>query len=122
MKLSMTGTNHLKRRKAMKKLLILLTATILVSSIATIVVAVTTGPEEIKYTPKMGTVTFNHSAHQNQADCVTCHHTGDYAQCKSCHGVDPNAPKAKNAYHQSCKDCHKEREKGPTKCKECHIK
>ncbi|MDX2495373.1 MAG: cytochrome c3 family protein [Desulfuromusa sp.] len=106
----------------MKKLMILLAATILVSSIATIGVAETKGPEEIKFTPKMGTVTFNHSVHQNRTDCATCHHTGDYAQCKSCHGVDPKAPKAKNAYHKTCKDCHKELKKGPTKCKECHIK
>lgn len=106
----------------MKNLLILLTATILVSSIVTVVIAVSTGPAEIKYTPKMGTVTFTHSTHQELTDCVTCHHTGDYAQCKSCHGVDEKAPKAKNAYHKQCKDCHKEMKKGPTKCKECHIK
>ena len=106
----------------MKKLLIMLTATILVSSIATVVIAVATGPAEIKYEPKMGTVTFNHSDHQQLTDCATCHHTGEYAQCKSCHGVDQSAPKAKNAYRKQCKDCHKEMKKGPTKCKECHIK
>lgn len=106
----------------MKKLLILLTAAILVSSITTVVIAVSTGPAEIKYEPKMGVVTFDHSGHQKLTDCITCHHTGDYAQCKSCHGVDPNAPKAKLAYHKQCKDCHKEMKKGPTKCKECHIK
>ncbi|MCK5913925.1 MAG: cytochrome c3 family protein [Desulfuromusa sp.] len=106
----------------MKKLLIMLTATILVSSIATVVIAVATGPAEIKYEPKMGTVTFNHSDHQQLTDCATCHHTGEYAQCKSCHGVDQSAPKVKNAYHKQCKDCHKEMKKGPTKCKECHIK
>ncbi|MDX2479722.1 MAG: cytochrome c3 family protein [Desulfuromusa sp.] len=106
----------------MKKLLILLTATILVSSIATVVVAVSNGPAEIKFTPKMGTVTFDHTAHQSLTDCSTCHHTGEYAQCKSCHDIDPKAPKAKDAYHKLCKDCHKEMAKGPTKCKECHIK
>ncbi len=106
----------------MKKLMILLTATILVSSIATVVVAVTNGPAEIKYTAKIGTVTFNHTAHQELAECATCHHTGDYNQCKSCHGIDPHAPKPKDAYHKQCKDCHKELKKGPTKCKECHIK
>ena len=106
----------------MKNLLTLLSAGILVLSVATIGVAITKGPEEIKFTPKMGTVTFDHSAHQKRTDCETCHHTGDYAQCKSCHGVDPKAPKAKVAYHKNCKDCHKELKKGPTKCKECHIK
>jgi hypothetical protein len=106
----------------MKKFLLLLTATIFISTIATTVIAVTNGPSEVKYTPKMGTVTFNHTAHQGLADCTTCHHTGDYAQCKSCHGISPEAPKAKNAFHKQCKDCHKEDKKGPTKCKECHIK
>ena len=106
----------------MKKLIILLTATILVSSIATVVIAVTNGPDEIKYTPKIGTVTFNHIDHQGLTECTTCHHTGDYAQCKSCHGVDENAPKSKDAYHKQCKNCHKEMKKGPIKCKECHIK
>ncbi len=105
----------------MKKML-LLTAILLVSVYATTVVAATNGPEEIKYTPKMGTVTFNHKAHQGRTDCATCHHTGDYAQCKSCHGVDTAAPKAKDAYHKGCKSCHKELKKGPTKCKECHFK
>lgn len=106
----------------MKKVMSLLTATFLVLAVATFIIAATTGPEEIKYTPKMGTVTFNHTAHQGQTDCATCHHTGDYAQCKSCHGVDSTAPKAKEAYHKMCKSCHKELKKGPTKCKECHIK
>ncbi|MEA3544443.1 MAG: cytochrome c3 family protein [Thermodesulfobacteriota bacterium] len=106
----------------MKKLMILLTAIFLTSSVVTVVIAVTTTPTEISYTPKMGVVTFNHSTHQELTDCVTCHHTGDYAQCKSCHGVEENAPKAKNAYHKQCKDCHKEMKKGPTRCKECHIK
>ena len=106
----------------MKKVMSLLTTTFLILAFATIIFAATTGPEEIKYTPKMGTVTFNHTAHQGQTDCATCHHTGDYAQCKSCHGVNSKTPKAKDAYHKTCKSCHKELKRGPTKCKECHIK
>lgn len=107
----------------MKKLLILLTAIMLVSAVASVVVAVTTGPNQIQFTPAIGTVTFDHTIHQSRTtDCSTCHHTGDYAQCKSCHGIDPAAPKSKNAYHKLCQDCHKEMAKGPTKCKECHIK
>jgi len=106
----------------MKKKMSLFTVTILVSTFATMTFAASTGPKEIKYTPKMGTVTFNHAAHQNRTDCVTCHHTGDSAQCKSCHGVDSTAPKVKSAYHKTCKSCHKKLKKGPIKCKECHIK
>ncbi len=106
----------------MRKLIIILTATILVSSVATVVIAVDNGPEEVQYTPKMGTIVFDHKDHQGLTECATCHHTGDDAQCKSCHGVDKNAPKSKDAYHKQCKNCHKEMQKGPTKCKECHIK
>jgi cytochrome c553 len=106
----------------MKKLLTLCVTLILVSSVATVVIATTNGPPEIKFTPKMGTVTLDHTAHQALTDCATCHHTGEYAQCKSCHGVDPNAPAAKVAFHNLCKDCHKEMNKGPSKCKECHVK
>ncbi|MBN1958232.1 MAG: cytochrome c3 family protein [Desulfuromonadales bacterium] len=106
----------------MSKFWILCSSVILALSVATFVVAESQGPPEVKYTPKMGTVTFQHAAHQSYTDCATCHHTGDFAQCKSCHGVDPQAPQAKDAFHQLCKDCHKESQKGPTKCKECHIK
>lgn len=80
------------------------------------------GPPEVKFTPKMGTVTFPHAAHQSRTDCATCHHTGDYAQCKSCHGVKAEAPKSKDAYHNLCQGCHKTMQQGPTKCKECHVK
>ena len=106
----------------MKKLLTLLAVTFLVSSLATVVIAESNGPTEVKFTPKIGTVTFNHSAHQGRSDCTSCHHTGDYAQCKSCHGIDSKAPKSKVAFHKQCKTCHKETKKGPTSCKECHIK
>ena len=106
----------------MKKLLILCVTMIMVSLIASISIAATKGPPEVKFTPKMGTVTFPHAAHQALTACETCHHTGEYVQCKSCHGVDPNAPKVKDAFHTRCKECHKELKKGPTKCKECHIK
>ena len=106
----------------MKKLFVLLTAMLVVSSIATVVVATSNGPTEIKYSPKMGEVTFDHLTHQGRADCATCHHTGDYNQCKSCHGSDNKAPKSKDAYHKLCVNCHKELQKGPSKCKECHIK
>lgn len=122
MRLSESGTANKKGRMVMKRIMRLLTVAILVSAFVTTVFAATKGPEEIQYTPKMGTVTFNHTAHQSRTDCATCHHSGDYAQCKSCHGVDEKAPKTKDAYHKTCKSCHKELKKGPTKCKECHIK
>ncbi len=106
----------------MKKIMLLLSATALVTLLSTLTLAASKGSDKVVFTPKMGTVTFEHHAHQKRTECSTCHHSGDYAKCRSCHGVDPKAPKAKNAFHKSCKGCHKQMKKGPTKCKECHIK
>ncbi len=94
----------------------------LITLSTTLAFAQTDGPAEIKYPSKMGTVTFDHTTHQTSVDCATCHHTGEYVSCKSCHGVDAKAPKAKMAFHKQCKSCHKEQKQGPTKCKECHVK
>lgn len=104
----------------MKKILVLLAVFAIVGS-ALVAIAADKGPAEVKYEVKMGTVTFDHAAHQGATDCATCHHTGEYAPCKSCHDGS-KAPKAKDAYHKNCKDCHKKEKKGPTKCKECHVK
>ncbi|PLX99982.1 MAG: hypothetical protein C0622_09735 [Desulfuromonas sp.] len=104
----------------MKKLVVMLIVAAFVGT-AFVAVASDNGPAEVKYEVKMGTVTFNHTAHQGLTDCATCHHTEGYAACKSCHD-GTKAPKAKDAYHKNCKDCHKEKGQGPTKCKECHVK
>ncbi len=106
----------------MKKSMLLIAATIGIVLITSFTYATDNGPGTVTYTVKMGTVTFDHAAHQKRTECSTCHHTGDYVKCKSCHGVDSKAPKAKNAYHKNCKSCHKELKQGPTKCKECHVK
>lgn len=106
----------------MKKSLLLITVTIFIFALTAISFAETTEPDKVTYSPKMGTVTFNHQTHQKRTDCSTCHHTEGYTKCKSCHGVDAKAPKAKDAFHKTCKGCHKQMKKGPTKCKECHIK
>ena len=104
----------------MKKFLVLLIVAAFVGT-ALIAVAADNGPAEIKLEAKMGTVTFQHTAHQGLTDCATCHHTGGYEPCKSCHD-GTKAPKSKDAYHKNCIDCHKKEAKGPTKCKECHVK
>jgi len=107
----------------MKKLIVLLAV---VAFVATSMVAfANNGPAEVKYEVKMGAVTFNHAAHQKEVtDCATCHHKGlDAGACKTCHlAKKGDAPKAKDAFHKQCKGCHKEMKKGPTKCKECHVK
>jgi len=72
-----------------------------------------------------GKVTFNHKAHQDMGiSCNTCHHkdeAGKEQACSTCHTKDSKV-KAKDAYHNSCKKCHEEGKKGPTKCGDCHKK
>ena len=105
----------------MKKFLVLLVVAAFVGT-ALIAVASDKGPAEIKLEAKMGTVTFNHAAHQGLVpDCATCHHTGGFEACTSCHD-GTKAPKSKDAFHKTCIDCHKKEAKGPSKCKECHVK
>lgn len=119
----------------MKRLTALVTTAIVIALLTTVNISIATEtstvskddtivttPTEVKYTPKYGTVTFNHTKHQSRADCVSCHHTGTNTQCKSCHGVEENTPTAKKAFHNQCKGCHKERKLGPKSCKECHKK
>jgi len=106
----------------MKKLLILLIAASFVATAAMSVIANDKGPAEIKLEASMGTVTFNHAAHQDRiTDCATCHHQGELTTCHTCHDGKA-APKAKKVFHDNCKGCHVEQKSGPTKCKECHIK
>lgn len=82
------------------------------------------GPTSIKIGTRMGDITFAHAAHQQRAkgDCAACHHqNAETRACRSCHDAKPGVPSAKNAFHQVCRDCHK-KTKGPTRCKECHVK
>jgi len=108
----------------MKKLVVLLAVIAFVATTSMVAFA-NNGPAEVKYDTKMGTVTFPHAAHQAQfKDCKTCHHKGvDAGKCTKCHlAKKGDAPKAKDAFHKQCKGCHKDMKKGPTKCKECHVK
>lgn len=105
----------------MKKLLILFIVTAVFGTAFLAIAA--DKPASVSYEVKMGTVTFDHTKHEGLTDCATCHHTGDQQSCKTCHlDKKGDAPKAKDAFHKSCKDCHKKEGKGPTKCKECHVK
>jgi hypothetical protein len=90
---------------------------------------------------KKGLVTFHHAKHNKdyKVSCTECHHLykdgrnlwkeSDHVdKCVVCH--DPAMDKGKaiklqNAFHQNCKDCHKEAskegKKAPyTKCVDCH--
>jgi hypothetical protein len=83
---------------------------------------------------KKAVASFDHANHK--MDCKVCHHKWDGAgpivKCTNagCHD-DFKAKKgdrsAYNAFHDrkaeaSCRGCHKNMKKGPTKCTECHPK
>ena len=109
----------------MKRLVVLLIVAAFVCT-AFVAVAQDKGPASIKMDKaKTGVVTFDHAKHQADVpDCKTCHHTGGFEKCDSCHGAkdDGKKIKYKNAMHNNCKGCHKSMKKGPTKCKACHVK
>jgi hypothetical protein len=88
-----------------------------------------------------GPVEFSHMKHATEygAACTDCHHVykdgknvwkeGDPVQkCSACH--DPqksqgNIPKLMTAYHDNCKDCHKQHQDKDApykKCNDCHQK
>jgi hypothetical protein len=91
--------------------------------------------------PTSGPVTFPHRAHEERAECLTCHHASkpelpnvtEYASCHSCHTATVEAPLVTNrrdAFHDRrarqglCVDCHtREAEAGkvtPARCASCH--
>ncbi len=100
-----------------------------------VVAATNNGPEVVTFEAKKGTVTFKHREHQKRigADkCNTCHHTAQAdgtgaEKCSKCHSkqtVEKDGkviPSLKNSKHKRCKGCHKENQKGPTKCDGCHA-
>ena len=62
---------------------------------------------------KNGNVTFPHKQHQETLK-----------DCKKCHEKAPGKIDGfgKDIAHKTCKGCHEELKKGPTKCGECHKK
>ncbi len=101
------------------------------------------GPKTIKIdaaAAKQPGVTFNHDKHATSlvSKCETCHHMNkgltasadnDVKKCSTCHlnpkGDAPNMATMSmkdNPFHIRCIGCHKEQKKGPTVCKQCHVK
>jgi hypothetical protein len=74
----------------------------------------------------MPTVKFPHKKHAVDllVPCKTCHHRdGDIQGCSKCHkgGKGANGePSLKDAAHERCIGCHKEKKAGPTACMKCH--
>ncbi len=70
--------------------------------------------DSFTFPTKMGTVTFPHKMHQEMLK-----------DCKKCHATDAGGKIegfSKDWAHKTCKGCHEESKKGPTKCSECHKK
>lgn len=87
--------------------------------------ASTSGPAEITFPGKLGSVRFPHAKHQQKLKipCLTCHHVGtDPARCSACHGTKGDVPVIRDIYHELCKGCHQEKGAGPATCKGCHDK
>ena len=126
-----------------KRLCILLTAIVtgfLFISVGVLIAADV--PEKITIDEaqnKKGPVAFDHQKHVKEfgATCTDCHHSykdgknvwkeGDKVEkCSACHDLKEKkdgAMKLQNAFHKNCKNCHKEKGKGPfKKCNDCHAK
>lgn len=64
---------------------------------------------------KNGNVTFPHKKHKDMKEIT----------CTACHETDKGgkiADLGKDWAHKTCKGCHTDKKKGPTKCNECHKK
>jgi hypothetical protein len=101
-------------------------------------------PKSVTIQPavKQPAVTFNHEKHSTTLvkTCETCHHMNKgmtkatlakskVVKCSTCHlnpkGAVPSMREispTKNPFHKRCITCHKEQKKGPTVCKDCHVK
>ncbi|MFC1513266.1 cytochrome c3 family protein [Thermodesulfobacteriota bacterium] len=73
---------------------------------------VLSAPETVVIDNKNGKVTLPHRLHGKSFGCKACH--GD----KEPGGMELGKAKA----HKLCKECHKGKGKGPTKCSGCHVK
>jgi len=119
-----------------RKAVIILTLLAMAISMAALVAVVHAGAPDVitidKAQAKKPPVVFSHKTHSEANDCTVCHHTAtgkdDAKGCFECHGKDPKAndpsvsSAKENPFHITCKGCHKEQAKGPTKCGECHKK
>ncbi len=81
---------------------------------------------------------FQHDQHNETAEieeCNVCHHlyeagnkieddSSEGQGCSDCHHVEEDHPTRPlmMAYHNLCKECHRDNDKGPVTCGECHPK
>jgi hypothetical protein len=91
----------------MKKLILIL------ALLAFVGVGIAVAADSYTYENSKGNITFNHKAHQDRVggDCAKCHE-----------GTPAKIEVNKDFGHKTCKGCHQEMKKGPTKCNDCHKK
>ena len=95
-------------------------------------------PKDVITIPKVGdkrsAVTFNHKRHSADYACIKCHHKPKdgvaNVSCLACHGKQEvgGTPDARDAFHDTCKGCHKDsvkknpalEGKAPKECNACH--
>jgi len=81
---------------------------------------------------------FRHDEHNGLAEieeCNVCHHLYEDGQlvedessedqrCADCHGMQNvgRKPGLVEAFHTNCKSCHRQNEKGPLMCGQCHLR
>ena len=118
-----------------RKLTVIMVAIVVALAFVATMAVAADAPKQItidKVAAKKSGVTFNHETHAADIDCLKCHHKAASKDaidkgCFDCHGSDaaandPTSSKKDNPFHITCKGCHKEQAKGPTKCGECHPK
>jgi len=136
----------------MKRFCILFTAVLaglVFFSVGTLIAAEQVVPDKLEIEnkgykkDKKRPVLFSHKKHSTEykVACADCHHVykdgknvwkeGDHVdKCSKCHDLNKSTEengekvmKLQNAFHRNCKNCHKEKKKGPfKKCNECHVK
>ena len=96
-------------------------------------VAKKASPSNVTLPASNGAVKVPHAKHKKDygLGCGKCHHpvqaamaekAGSDKNCRACHGTGISPKGAKDAFHGTCRDCHKTMGAGPQSCTECHVK
>jgi hypothetical protein len=89
--------------------------------------------------PQRSAAVFKHDEHNEQAQiesCNECHHVYDDngnlledessedLSCSECHELEHSEkkPDLMKAFHRNCKECHRQKKKGPLMCGQCHVR
>ncbi|MBW2251716.1 MAG: cytochrome c3 family protein [Deltaproteobacteria bacterium] len=89
--------------------------------------------------PRRPPAVFRHDEHNQLAkieECNACHHVYDEdgrlvedessedQRCSDCHEIVASGrqPALMKAFHANCKGCHKQKNKVPTMCGQCHVR